>query len=104
MRQVAARKDSLLRSSQLSGVSQIPVDLLFASASGLDPDISPEAALFQVDRVLQGRQLDIQHRNALIQLIDSHTERRDLGVLGEPRVNVLLLNLALDSLITRWPK
>ena len=75
----------------------IPVDLLFASGSGLDPHISPEAAEFQVQRVLHARRLDETNRTNLINLIDSLIEQRDLGVLGEARVNVLMLNLALDS-------
>jgi len=75
-------------------VSQIPVDLLTASGSGLDPDISPAAARFQAPRIAAVRHLELSR---VLALIDAHTEGRTLGVLGEPRVNVLDLNLALEQ-------
>lgn len=84
-----------LKAADPSNTQPIPVDLVTSSGSGLDPDISIAAALYQAGRVAQARGMN---QAAVIALINQYTEGRQLGFLGEPRVNVLKLNLALDGI------
>ncbi len=88
-----SRRAKILREENPEAL--VPVDLVTTSASGLDPDISPAAALFQIPRVAKARDLS-EYR--LRQLVIDNTADRTFGVLGEPRVNVLKLNLALDAI------
>jgi K+-transporting ATPase ATPase C chain len=90
---VAARLNAL-HEADPGTTGAVPVDLVTASGSGLDPDISPEGALFQVPRVAKARNLP---EDRVRQLVNENTQGRLAGLLGEPRVNVLTLNLALDA-------
>ena len=95
---VDGRRDALLKAHP--GAGEPPQDLLFASGSGLDPHISPEAALYQAARVAAARKLDLGRVKAQI---DHATEGPDWGVFGQSRVNVLKLNLALDAVSAQMP-
>ncbi len=93
---LADRVDASVKAESVSG--PVPIDLVTASGSGLDPDITVASALYQVPRVAQNRHLS---EPVLIDLVHRHVTSRQLGLLGEPRVNVLQLNLALDEMSSR---
>ncbi len=95
LRSAAEARIKALREADPANPSPIPVDLVTASGSGLDPDLSPGAALWQVARVAKARNLSA---DVLRKLVAEHTRGPQLGLLGEPRVNVLSLNMALDAL------
>ena len=92
---VAKQAEKVRTENGLASNTPVPGDLVTASASGLDPHITPEAAGIQVARIAKARKLSEQTVQALV---DQSTEGRQFGLLGEPRVNVLMLNIALDSL------
>ncbi len=93
LKKAAEARISALHAAGCSGKT-VPVDLVTASGSGLDPHISPAAAEFQVPRIAASRKMS---EDAVRELVRQSTEHRQLGILGEPRVNVLRLNLALDQ-------
>jgi len=98
VKQVNDRKAAFIKINGLDKNTEVPSDMLFASASGLDPHISPRAAFLQVKRIAETRHFTITQKNKLTQLVKEKTEVPQIGILGEERVNVLELNIALDKL------
>jgi len=96
--QVDERKQQFFEFNQLDSLTEIPAEMLFASASGLDPHISKQSALLQVNRIATARNFGIAQKQQLIACVNRLTEKPQILVLGEERVNVLLLNLELDKL------
>ncbi|MFN8207475.1 MAG: potassium-transporting ATPase subunit KdpC [Bacteroidales bacterium] len=95
---VDARRDSFVLRNRLDSSIVVPAEMLFASGSGLDPHISPMAAILQVERIASNRHFNLEQQERLLELIRVHSEPPQWKFLGEPRVNVLKLNIALDEL------
>jgi K+-transporting ATPase ATPase C chain len=97
-KQVAERRILFATKNSITDTTAIPKEMLFASASGLDPHISPEAALLQLERVAKARNLDKTQKQKVQQLIKNKTEGPQFSLFGEQRINVFELNLALDEI------
>jgi K+-transporting ATPase ATPase C chain len=97
-KQVADRRVSFAGANSISDTLSIPKEMIFASASGLDPHISPKAALLQVDRIVKARNLDNNRKQQILKSISELSEAPQFLILGENRINVLALNLELDKL------
>jgi K+-transporting ATPase ATPase C chain len=95
---VTSRRDLFAKMNSIANVLVIPKEMLFASGSGLDPHISPEAALMQIDRVVKSRHFDNSQKDKLLLKIKDLTEPPQYLFLGEKRINVLILNLELDKI------
>jgi K+-transporting ATPase ATPase C chain len=96
--QVLEREKHFRKVNELHESIKVPSEMLFASASGLDPHISPKAALSQVERVASARNLNSEQKQQLVKLVNDLTEKPQFSLLGESRINVLKLNLDLDHL------
>jgi len=95
---VAERKKQFILFNNLDSLTDIPSEMLFASASGLDPHISPEAAVLQVERIVKARNFGNSQKQRLLQCIKDLTEAPQFWCLGEKRINVLILNLELNKI------
>lgn len=95
---VDLRKRKFQKENGLSGDASVPLDMLFASGSGLDPHISPRAARLQIDRVAAAHHFTDAQKHVLDSIVEHSVESRQIGILGDPRVNVLKLNLAMDGM------
>jgi potassium-transporting ATPase KdpC subunit len=97
-KQVEARRILFAKMNSIEDVLSIPKEMIFASGSGLDPHISPGAALLQVERIAKARQFDASQKQRLLQSIRDLTEKPQFLILGEVRINVLNLNIELDKI------
>lgn len=98
MKLVNARREVFAKANSITDLSLVPIEMIFASASGLDPQISPESALMQVDRIVKARNFTENQKNTLLTEIKAASLKPQFYVLGEPRINVLQLNLILDNI------
>lgn len=96
--QVKERKEAFAARNELSPCKKIPSEMLFASASGLDPHISPESATLQINRIAKARKFSDQQKWKLQSVVEEMAEQPQFNLFGEPRINVLLLNLRLDEM------
>jgi potassium-transporting ATPase KdpC subunit len=97
-KQINDRKTKFISANMIKDTSEIPVEMLTASASGLDPDISPVAAMLQVNRVVKARNFNLNQKKELIDLINREIKKPQFSLFGEARINVFKLNLELDKL------
>jgi K+-transporting ATPase ATPase C chain len=97
-RQLMEREQYFLKVNSLLPGTRVPSEMVFASGSGLDPHISPEAAFLQVDRIAKARNFSINQRNELLILITKHIEEPQFHLFGQDRINVFMLNLELDKI------
>lgn len=95
---VESRRESFAGNNSITDISTIPKEMVFASASGLDPHISPEAALIQVDRISEARKFNTNQKDKLFEIIRELTEAPQFFFLGQERVNVLMLNIEIDKI------
>lgn len=95
---IEERRSLFLKTNLLTDTTSIPPEMIFASASGLDPHISPAAAMLQLERVILKRKMNTTEKEELVQLIKSLSEKPQFSLFGEPRINVFKLNLALDNI------
>jgi potassium-transporting ATPase KdpC subunit len=96
--QVSERKSQFIAFNSLDSLTVLPSEMLFASGSGLDPHISPAAALIQVDRIVKARHFDDSKKDKLVEIINGLKEKPQYLLFGEERINVLLLNIELDNI------
>jgi K+-transporting ATPase ATPase C chain len=97
-KQVTARRILFAKANSLSDIKAIPNEMIFASGSGLDPHISPNAALMQIGRIVKARKFNEAQKQKLFELVNNMTENPQMIVLGESRINVLKLNIELDKI------
>jgi K+-transporting ATPase ATPase C chain len=95
------RKNLFIQKNKITSSIEIPVEMLYSSASGIDPHISFKAAELQLKRIIKARHLETSEIRHLSQILDRFTEKRQLYFLGEPRINVLLLNIELDKIFNK---
>ncbi len=98
MKLVNARRTLFAGLNSVKDFNDIPKEMIFASGSGLDPHISPAAALMHIDRITRARQFDYNQKQRLLQIVNDLTEKPQFLILGEPRINVLILNMELDKI------